>query len=79
MLIHACPDNWPKCAGSTTWLRAPGDKHPHYKYLGRVKPGLTNQGVISEAEEVLDNMGEHKKVKNNCYTFVKEIYAKEKV
>ncbi|KAH7077186.1 class 5 chitinase 1 [Paraphoma chrysanthemicola] len=65
-------------AGSTTWLKDLEKKHPHYKYLGRVKPGLTTESIKAEAEELLGNMGKYNQITNNCYTFVKKIYAEEK-
>ncbi|KAJ5598075.1 Glycoside hydrolase superfamily [Penicillium hordei] len=64
-------------AGALTWVTDLEDAFPHYKYLGRIKPGLSNSDIIAQSETVLANMGKYIMVKNNCFTFVKKTYADE--
>ncbi|KAJ5200417.1 Glycoside hydrolase superfamily [Penicillium cf. griseofulvum] len=64
-------------AGELDWETSLKNAFPHYKYLGRIKPGLSNSDIIAQSETVLANMGKYSLVKNNCFTFVKKIYADE--
>lgn len=64
-------------AGALNWATALQNASPHYKYLGRIKPGLANSDIITESNMVLANMGKYSQIRNNCFTFVKKIYADE--
>lgn len=64
-------------AGALNWATALEGAFPHYKYLGRIKPGLANNDIITESNTVLANMGKYSQIRNNCFTFVKKIYADE--
>jgi hypothetical protein len=64
-------------AGALNWATALAGAFPHYKYLGRIRPGLANSDIITESNTVLANMGKYSQIRNNCYTFVKKIYADE--
>ncbi len=64
-------------AGDPTWSTALSGFNPRYKYLGRIKPGLASSDIITESELVLANMGKYSLIRNNCFTFVKKIYADE--
>lgn len=48
-----------------------------YKYLGRIKPGLTEEGIELEAKALLANMGTYNLINNNCFTFINKIYNAE--
>ena len=64
-------------AGALNWATALAGASPHYKYLGRIKPGLANSDIITESNTVLANMGKYSQIRNNCFTFVEKIYADE--
>ena len=49
-----------------------------YKYLGRIKSGITEASIQDEAENLLADMGTYNVINNNCFTFVKVIYDAEK-
>ncbi|KAJ5501720.1 Glycoside hydrolase superfamily [Penicillium expansum] len=59
-------------AGRLDWATTLQKKYPHYKYLGRIKPGLTNSDIITESNIVLANMGKYSQIRNNCFTFCQE-------
>ena len=49
-----------------------------YKYLGRIKEGLTEASIKNEAQRLLANMGKYNVINNNCFDFVKILYNAEK-
>ena len=66
-------------AGTLTWADDLKDFHPRYKYLGRIRPGLTSDDIITESNTVLANMGKYNLMTNNCFNFVTKIYRDEAV
>ena len=68
MLSEHPRDGWAKFGvGRTT-----------YTYLGRIRPGLTEGSIESEAKELLANMGRYNIIYNNCFTFIKKVYNAER-
>ena len=49
-----------------------------YTYLGRIRPGLTENYIELEAKALLANMGTYSAINNNCFTFIKKVYNAEK-
>lgn len=68
MLSEHGRDDWAAFGGGRTT----------YAYLGRIKPGLDEAYIETEARALLTNMGTYNLINNNCFTFVKKIYNAEK-
>lgn len=62
-----------------SWVKLGAAKGGVYTYLGALRQGLTQERVEADAEMQLAFMGPYDLLSNNCYTFVRRMYAVEKL
>jgi len=60
----------------TAWLAMGSRCAAAYQYLSQIKPGYTEDSIMTLAQQELKNMGAYSVFNNNCNTFVDQIAAK---
>jgi hypothetical protein len=59
------------------WIQLAAQNGGVYKWLGPLRPGLTEERIEADAEMQLAFMGPYDTLSNNCYIFVRRMYTVE--